>query len=156
MKVVEETLVRVYSSSASDNNNNNNNPPPPPPSPQLNSMETILTAAIDDNIHVDCVYFLLRRHPDILLKILSTTSSSSSEAGVVMGATATAIPNIATATTVGTGINNNQNGTKNDNDNDKIKIAKTKEGGEACCTSIIVETKYEFVILVVTRRRRIC
>ncbi|OEU05669.1 hypothetical protein FRACYDRAFT_258708 [Fragilariopsis cylindrus CCMP1102] len=45
MRVVEDTLIR-YSSSSADN------------STQLNVVEAILTAAIDEVIHLDCVYFL--------------------------------------------------------------------------------------------------
>jgi hypothetical protein len=63
MEVVEDTLARCYASS-------DNTPP-------LNIEEALLSAAIDENIHLDCVYFLLRREPDILQKVLSSSSSSS-------------------------------------------------------------------------------
>ena len=33
-----------------------------------------MMAAIDENVHLDCVYFLLRREPDILVKLLSNPS----------------------------------------------------------------------------------
>jgi hypothetical protein len=59
IEVVEETLIRYSSSS-------NNTPP-------FNIMEALITAAIDENIHLDCVYFLLRREPDVLMKLLSST-----------------------------------------------------------------------------------
>jgi hypothetical protein len=58
-KVVEDTLIR-YSSS-------NNTAP-------LNIREALITAAIDGNIHLDCVYFLIQRQPDILQKVLSSTT----------------------------------------------------------------------------------
>jgi hypothetical protein len=61
MRVVEEILIR---SSSSDN-----------PTP-LNVAEALIMAAIDANIHLDCVYFLFRRHPDVLIKLLSGSSSS--------------------------------------------------------------------------------
>jgi hypothetical protein len=65
MRVVEDTLIRSSSSSA-DN------------STQLNVVEAILTAAIDEVIHLDCVYFLFRRHPDVLVKLLSGSIDDSS------------------------------------------------------------------------------
>ncbi|OEU17925.1 hypothetical protein FRACYDRAFT_238355 [Fragilariopsis cylindrus CCMP1102] len=55
MRVVEDTLIRSSSPSSSADN-----------STQLNVVEAILTAAMDENIHLDCVYFLFRRHPDVL------------------------------------------------------------------------------------------
>ncbi|OEU12748.1 hypothetical protein FRACYDRAFT_270462 [Fragilariopsis cylindrus CCMP1102] len=60
MEVVEDTLAHCYASS-------DNTPP-------LNIEEALLSAAIDENIHLDCVYFLLRREPDILRKLLSPSS----------------------------------------------------------------------------------
>ncbi|OEU06886.1 hypothetical protein FRACYDRAFT_278048 [Fragilariopsis cylindrus CCMP1102] len=64
MKVVEDTLAR-YSDTP------------------VNVPEALLSAAIDEKVHLDCVYFLLRREPDLLLKLLpqllpSLSSSSSS------------------------------------------------------------------------------
>jgi hypothetical protein len=59
MKVVKDTLAHY------------NTPP-------LNIEEAVLSAAIDENVHLDCVYFLIRREPDILQKLLSSSSSSSS------------------------------------------------------------------------------
>ena len=53
MKVVEDTLIR-YSDTP------------------INTTEALIMAAIDENIHLDCVYFLLRREPDILHKLLSS------------------------------------------------------------------------------------
>jgi hypothetical protein len=60
MKVVEDTLIRYSSSSASTNK----------PQP-LNVAEALLFAAIDEDVHLDCVYFLLRRHPFVLQELLS-------------------------------------------------------------------------------------
>merc|ERR1712032_1503455 len=50
--VVEETLAR-YS-----------------PTTPVNSMDALLLAAIDERIHLDCVYFLLRRQPHVLMRML--------------------------------------------------------------------------------------
>jgi hypothetical protein len=60
MEVVEDTLAH-YSSSSDD-------------TPPLHVVNALMTAAIDENIHLDCVYFLLRRQPDILQKLLSSAS----------------------------------------------------------------------------------
>jgi hypothetical protein len=38
----------------------------------INIEEALLSAAIDENIHLDCVYFLLRRHPDTIKGLPST------------------------------------------------------------------------------------
>ena len=53
MKSVEDTLIR-----------NSDTP--------INTTEALIMAAIDENIHLDCVYFLLRRQPDILHTLLSS------------------------------------------------------------------------------------
>ncbi|OEU17866.1 hypothetical protein FRACYDRAFT_238294 [Fragilariopsis cylindrus CCMP1102] len=64
-KVIEDTLIR-YSSS-------NNRPP-------FNIAEALITAAIDENIHLDCIYFLVRREPDGLQKLLLQLSPASAAA----------------------------------------------------------------------------
>jgi hypothetical protein len=89
-KVVEETLIR-YSDTT-----------------PINITEALIMAAIDENIHLDCVYFLLRRQPDILNKL----SSSSSSTSVVAPAEAAG-----TTTT-----------TNNNNNNFKSKLRKRKRG----------------------------
>jgi hypothetical protein len=43
----------------------------------INVEEALIMAAIDENIHLDCVYFLERRQPDILQKLLSQSSPST-------------------------------------------------------------------------------
>jgi hypothetical protein len=68
MEVVDDTLARC--STSSDN------------TPPLIIEEALITAAIDENIHLDGVYFLIRRQPDILQKLLSSSSSSSSSMSV--------------------------------------------------------------------------
>jgi hypothetical protein len=65
MNVIEETLLDCQR--RSDDNNNNNTGP-------YNIVDTLITAAIDEGVHLDYVYFLLRRHPDVLIQLLSSTS----------------------------------------------------------------------------------
>jgi hypothetical protein len=63
MKFVEETLFRYYSS---DNTTH------------LNIVEeALLTATIDENVRLDCVYFLMHREPDMLQKLLSSTPAAA-------------------------------------------------------------------------------
>jgi hypothetical protein len=59
MKIIEDTLVR-YSDAP------------------INIADSLLSAAIDENVTLDGVYFLLWREPDVLQKLLSSSSSSSS------------------------------------------------------------------------------
>ena len=59
MKIVEETLARF-------------------PDTPLNVIDALLSAAIDENSHLDGVYFLLRREPDVLVKLLSQSQSQTS------------------------------------------------------------------------------
>ena len=47
-----------------------------------NTEEAIVLAATSDEIHLDGVYFLLRREPDVLAKMLSLPSSSSSSSSI--------------------------------------------------------------------------
>ncbi|OEU12762.1 hypothetical protein FRACYDRAFT_263044 [Fragilariopsis cylindrus CCMP1102] len=57
MEAVEDTLIRCYNSSSDD-------------TPPLHIVSALMTAANDENIHLDCVYFLMRRKPDVLMKQL--------------------------------------------------------------------------------------
>jgi hypothetical protein len=82
MEVVEETLVHSSSSSSSLDD-----------TPPLNIADALITAAIDEYVHLDCVYFLLRREPDVLQKLLSSTQAAGSN-------------------------NNNNNNDENDSDDD--------------------------------------
>ena len=50
-EVVEDFSIR-YSSSSSDN------------SPPLNVVNALITATINENLHLDCIYFLFQREPD--------------------------------------------------------------------------------------------
>jgi hypothetical protein len=68
MEVIEDTLIRYTSSSLNLDNNTT--------APRLNIVDALLSAAIDENVHFDCVYFLMRRHPDmVLMKLLPQLSS---------------------------------------------------------------------------------
>jgi hypothetical protein len=62
MKIIEDTLIR--DSSCPDNS----------PLP-----DALITAAIDENIHLDCIYFLLRREPDVVVKLLSSSLFGSND-----------------------------------------------------------------------------
>merc|ERR1711957_389279 len=73
MNVIEETLLNFQQRSDDDDDNNtsNNNNNSINTGP-YNVVDALITAAIDGNIHLDCSYFLLRREPDILEKLLSS------------------------------------------------------------------------------------
>jgi hypothetical protein len=67
---VESTLLQFQQrrhllNDGNSNNNNINNAGP------YNVIDALLTAATDEKIHLDCVYFLLRREPDVLQKLLA-------------------------------------------------------------------------------------
>jgi hypothetical protein len=66
MMVIESTLVDYYS----ENNNNKNGS-----IISYNASDALLSAVIDENVHLDGIYFMLRRQPDILQKLLSSSSS---------------------------------------------------------------------------------
>ena len=87
MKVIEDTLVR-YSDTP------------------INISEALVMAAIDEDIHLDCVYFLLRREPDVLVELLSPSSLSIS-ISPTLKAGAVAVTAVGTN---GNGIINNSNG----------------------------------------------
>jgi hypothetical protein len=61
MKVVEDTILD-YQRSSHDSITIG----------QYNVVDALITAAIDESIHLDCVYFLMRRQPDVLVKLLSS------------------------------------------------------------------------------------
>jgi hypothetical protein len=87
-EVIEHTLIRSSSSSSSSSSDTNN-------TPSLSIVEALIMAAIDENTHLDCVYFLLRGHPDLMLvKLLSQSSPSSlskSEASASASASASGV-----------------------------------------------------------------
>jgi hypothetical protein len=70
MRIIEEILIRY---SSSDN------------STPLNVAEALIIAAIDEHVHLDCVYFLLRRQPDVLTKLLSGSSTFPASASASGG-----------------------------------------------------------------------
>lgn len=47
----------------------------------LNTVEAVLSAAIDEEQHIDCLYFLLRREPDILVRLLSRLTNNINNDG---------------------------------------------------------------------------
>jgi hypothetical protein len=96
MRIIEDALLNFQR--RSDDDDNNNGP--------YNIVDALVTAAIDEDIHLDCVYFLLRRHPDVLHKLLSQPSSSA--------------PSVATGSGTTT--------TTNNNNNYKSKLRKRKVG----------------------------
>ncbi|OEU11037.1 RNI-like protein [Fragilariopsis cylindrus CCMP1102] len=79
-----------------------NNPGTPP----LNSADALLSAAIDGSIHLDCVYLLVRREPDVLQKLLSQS--------------------LAVVTSAGSNNNNNNNNTRNDDGTNPCKLVENK------------------------------
>ncbi|OEU14506.1 hypothetical protein FRACYDRAFT_241053 [Fragilariopsis cylindrus CCMP1102] len=70
MTVVEDTLLDYQRSSSHDDSNN---------AEPYNGVDALIMAAIDESVHLDCVYFLLRRQPDVLVKLLSQSSSSNDD-----------------------------------------------------------------------------
>jgi hypothetical protein len=94
MKVVEDTLIR-YSDTP------------------INITEALIMSAIDENIHLDCVYFLLRRDPDVLHKLLSSSTTTTTTTSVAAHA-------------VAAGTNNNNN----NSNNLKLKLRKRKRGSK--------------------------
>merc|ERR1712238_645985 len=60
MDVVEDIITRQYSEET-----------------PLNIVDALLTAAIDDAIHLDGVFFLLRRRPDVLVDLLSGSTTTT-------------------------------------------------------------------------------
>jgi hypothetical protein len=48
----------------------------------VNVADALITAAMDENIHLDCVYFLLRRQPDVLQKSLLSSTTITSAADI--------------------------------------------------------------------------
>jgi len=45
----------------------------------LTIVETVVMAAADENIHLDCSYFLLRREPDVLVRLLSAPHHNNND-----------------------------------------------------------------------------
>jgi hypothetical protein len=81
MEIIEDTLGLDFQRERSlgGTNNNNNSTAGGP----YNIVDALITAAIDEDVHLDCVYFLLRRHPDLLVKLLPSSESTAHVATVV-------------------------------------------------------------------------
>merc|ERR1711865_1081037 len=61
MNIVEETLARYAETTP------------------INTEHALILAATDATIHLDCVFFLLRRQPDVLLSFLRKPSQHTTE-----------------------------------------------------------------------------
>jgi hypothetical protein len=53
-----------------NNNNNNNNNNTNACGPPYNLAEALIAASVNEHIHLDCVFFLIRRHPNVLKELL--------------------------------------------------------------------------------------
>ena len=88
MGIIEDTLgldfQRQRSLNGSNNNNNNSTAAGP-----YNIVDAFITAAIDEDIHLACVYFLLRRHPDLLVELLPSSESTTLDVAAVVAETET-------------------------------------------------------------------
>ena len=86
--------------------------------------DTLISAAIDDGIHLDCVYFLVRRQPDIILSMLRRKNT-------VSNARVASLPSNNTRRNKNT--NNNSNGRRgrdsNDTDNEGGINGQTNNNG---------------------------
>ncbi|OEU23277.1 hypothetical protein FRACYDRAFT_267493 [Fragilariopsis cylindrus CCMP1102] len=67
---VKDTLRDCQRRRSEEDNSNSTSGP-------YNIADALITAAIDETIHLDCVYFLLRREPDILHKLLSSKHTAA-------------------------------------------------------------------------------
>jgi len=118
MDVVKETLAR-YS-----------------PTTPINNTDALLLAAIDERIHLDCVYFLLRRVPDVLIRMVQvSTSTSNAKNGIGCQDNGIDFDFVYGGSEEG-GIDDDDNdhgGTKNrddgDGDGDKSEDGNRKNGG---------------------------
>jgi hypothetical protein len=122
MKVMEDTPI---SSSSSES------------TPQLNIAEALIMAATDENIELDGVYFLLRREPDVLQQLLSSTPAA-----------------VAATMDSNNNIDNEKNHINNDND-ENSNLSKTKTNPEkrrrkVICTTTkttkMIELEYTYAV----------
>jgi len=60
MEVVNDILARYHSSGL-----------------PLNTVKALMMAAINDDIHLDCVLFLMQREPDVIVKLLSKSINNN-------------------------------------------------------------------------------
>jgi len=64
MEIVEEILTRYHSEGT-----------------PLHIVEALMETAVDENIHLDGSYFLLRREPDLLMRLLSGPHNNNNNNG---------------------------------------------------------------------------
>jgi len=90
----------------------------------LNIVDALLTAAIDNDVHVDGLNFLLRRHPDVLFKLLYVVHSGSMSMN--------GISNVPVDVSIsGGGHNNNDDDDDDANEaNDYKRIGKQKDNND--------------------------
>jgi hypothetical protein len=76
INVVGKTLANYCSAVDHDDDDDDDEP--------CNIVDALLSAAIDDKIHLDCVYFLLRREPDALQELLPFLAGTYSDTSDVI------------------------------------------------------------------------
>jgi hypothetical protein len=69
MNAIKDTLRDCHRRCSEEDNNNTSGP--------YNIVDALITAAIDETIHLDCVYFLIRREPDNFHKLLSSKHTAA-------------------------------------------------------------------------------
>jgi hypothetical protein len=122
MKVVEQTL-----------NTNSDKIP-------FDTADALLPAIINEKIHLDCVYFLLRREPDVLQKLLiSSLASPPSALATVMGSNNDGNDNDSDDDNSSSNICNNSSNINNNIGNNSGKIVdngggKNNDGGGSLLT----------------------
>merc|ERR1712194_1000683 len=62
--VVEDILTRYHSEGS-----------------PLHIVEALMMTSVDENIHLDCSYFLLKRGPDVLVRLLSGSHNNNDDNG---------------------------------------------------------------------------
>jgi hypothetical protein len=103
IKVIEETLI--------DHRRSDDESGGAPDGP-YNIVDALITACIDGNIHLDSVYFLLRREPDVLQKLLPSSLPSPQAAE--------SVASVASVASV-SGVDDNSNGNIIDDSKDNRK-----------------------------------
>ena len=108
IEIVEETLIR-YSTTT-----------------PINMHNALVLAVTDDRIHLDCLYFLTRRHPDVILGMLHTRSgtmiSSINNQKDGNGSSSTTTTNNSDDSTAAIG-HRNTDSNKNDDNDDAVDCA---------------------------------
>jgi hypothetical protein len=133
MNVIEETLLKFQQRSDDDDNNNNNNNNNTGP---YNVVDTLITAAINENIHLDCLYFLLRREPDTLEKLLSSSSSSTMIG--MLGSNDNDDDDISSSSKINTSNNNTNN--KGDSKDGRKRSSSSKNDNNSVNDDLLIAT----------------